>query len=45
VLTKSDLTDPADFLSQYAPLDVPCVVTSSHGADGDFAGLGSFATG
>lgn len=39
VLTKSDLTDPADFLSQYAPLDVPCVVTSSHGADGDFAGL------
>ncbi|MCI1262102.1 MAG: ribosome small subunit-dependent GTPase A [Tetrasphaera jenkinsii] len=40
VLTKSDLTDPADFLSQYAPLDVPCVVTSSHGADGDFAGLG-----
>ena len=24
--TKADLVDPADFLAQYAPLDVPCVV-------------------
>ena len=26
VLTKADLVDPADFLAQYAPLDVPYVV-------------------
>lgn len=26
-LTKADLTDPAEFLSTYAPLDVPYVVT------------------
>ncbi len=29
VLTKADLKDPGEFLSQYAPLDVPHVVTSS----------------
>jgi ribosome biogenesis GTPase len=29
VLTKADLTDPGEFLSSYAPLGVPHVVTSS----------------
>ncbi|HEY3534304.1 MAG TPA: ribosome small subunit-dependent GTPase A [Pedococcus sp.] len=38
VLTKADLKDPTDFLSSYAPLDVPHVVTST-GADGGFDGL------
>lgn len=28
VLTKADLTDPAEFLAAYAPLDVPWVVTT-----------------
>ena len=37
VLTKADLTDPSDFLANYAPLDVPHVVTST--ADGGFEGL------
>jgi ribosome biogenesis GTPase len=37
VLTKADLQDPADFLANYAPLEVPYVVTSSEG-DG-FDGL------
>ena len=37
VLTKADLADPAEFLGAYAPLEVPCVVTSSEG-DG-FDGL------
>jgi ribosome biogenesis GTPase / thiamine phosphate phosphatase len=30
VLTKADLTDPAPFLEQYAPLSVPHVVTARH---------------
>ncbi|WP_345207896.1 ribosome small subunit-dependent GTPase A [Fodinibacter luteus] len=36
VLTKADLTDPAPFLEQYAPLDVRHVVTArrEHGTDG-----------
>ena len=38
VLTKSDLQDPGPFLENYAPLDVPHVVTSS--VD-DFSGLES----
>jgi ribosome biogenesis GTPase len=29
VLTKADLADPSDFLANYAPLDVPHVVTST----------------
>jgi ribosome biogenesis GTPase len=37
VLTKADLVDPADFLANYAPLDVPHVVTAT-GAGG-FDGL------
>ena len=37
VLTKADLKDPAEFLGAYAPLEVPCVVTSTEG-DG-FDGL------
>jgi ribosome biogenesis GTPase / thiamine phosphate phosphatase len=37
VLTKADLTDPSDFLANYAPLDVPHVVTSTD--DGGFDGL------
>lgn len=37
VLTKADLQDPSDFLAHYAPLDVPYIVTSTHG-DG-FDGL------
>jgi len=37
VLTKADLTDPSDFLANYAPLDVPHVVTSTR--DGGFDGL------
>ena len=37
VLTKADLTDPSDFLANYAPLDVPHVVTST--GDGGFDGL------
>lgn len=35
VLTKSDLVDPSDFLGQYAPLEVPYVVTSDRGAQFD----------
>ncbi len=31
VLTKADLTDPSDFLENYAPLQVRHVVTSIHG--------------
>ncbi|WP_199847382.1 ribosome small subunit-dependent GTPase A [Janibacter massiliensis] len=40
VLTKADLTDPEPFLRDYAPLQVPHVVTST-GAKGDepFVGL------
>ncbi|MCA0179704.1 MAG: ribosome small subunit-dependent GTPase A [Actinobacteria bacterium] len=37
VLTKADLTDPAPFLANYAPLEVPYVVTSS--AAGEWVGL------
>jgi ribosome biogenesis GTPase len=37
VLTKADLADPADFLANYAPLEVPYVITSTEG-DG-FDGL------
>ena len=37
VLTKADLTDPSDFLANYAPLDVPHVVTST--GEGGFDGL------
>jgi len=37
VLTKADLTDPADFLANYAPLDVAHVVTSTK--EGGFDGL------
>ena len=37
VLTKADLTDPSDFLANYAPLDVPYVVTST--GEGGFVGL------
>ena len=37
VLTKADLTDASDFLANYAPLDVPHVVTST--GDGGFDGL------
>jgi ribosome biogenesis GTPase len=36
VLTKADLRDPAPFLANYAPLDVPHVVTATGDA---FAGL------
>ncbi|GAA1762025.1 ribosome small subunit-dependent GTPase A [Nostocoides vanveenii] len=35
VLTKSDLVDPSDFVGQYAPLEVPYVVTSDRGAQFD----------
>ncbi|GIL36246.1 ribosome small subunit-dependent GTPase A [Phycicoccus sp. DTK01] len=38
VLTKADLTDPAPFLEQYAPLSVPHVVTSRTPQD-DIEGL------
>ncbi len=41
VLTKADLKSPEDFLAQYAPLEVPVVVTSS--VD-DFAGLEQLMT-
>ena len=37
VLTKADLTDPAPFLDQYAPLSVPHVVTARR--DGSTDGL------
>jgi ribosome biogenesis GTPase len=37
VLTKADLADPSDFLANYAPLDVPHVVTSTD--EGGFDGL------
>ena len=37
VLTKADLRDPSDFLANYAPLEVPYIVTST-GGDG-FDGL------
>ncbi len=33
-LTKADLADPAPFLENYAPLEVPAVVTSTAGTDG-----------
>lgn len=35
VLTKADLTDPGPFLEQYAPLDVPHVITARHDATTD----------
>lgn len=35
VLTKADLAPAADFLASYAPLEVPCVVTSSLEVDED----------
>jgi ribosome biogenesis GTPase / thiamine phosphate phosphatase len=38
VLTKADLTDPAEFLGSYAPLDVPAVVTRRR-PDGTLTGL------
>ncbi|MGG5260034.1 ribosome small subunit-dependent GTPase A [Phycicoccus avicenniae] len=38
LLTKADLTDPAPFLAQYAPLSVPNVVTS-RGPGGTIEGL------
>ena len=43
VLTKADLADPADFLANYAGLDVPHVVTSRTTATGPAAvdGLGA----
>ena len=37
VLTKADLQEPGPFLANYAPLDVPYLVTSSQ--TGDFDGL------
>jgi ribosome biogenesis GTPase len=37
VLTKADLADPAPFLANYTPLDVPHVVTAT--GDDAFAGL------
>jgi len=33
-LTKADLADPEPFLENYAPLEVPAVVTATPGADG-----------
>ncbi len=46
VLTKADLTDPTPFLTTYAPLEVPHVVTSwggaSHQVAGAETGPGSF---
>ncbi|WP_404381341.1 ribosome small subunit-dependent GTPase A [Knoellia locipacati] len=33
-LTKADLADPAPFLENYAPLEVPAVVTATAGTDG-----------
>jgi ribosome biogenesis GTPase len=33
-LTKADLADPAPFLQNYAPLEVPAVVTATAGTDG-----------
>lgn len=39
VLTKSDLADPAPFLENYAPLNVPHVVTTSHDFSTDALGL------
>jgi ribosome biogenesis GTPase len=39
VLTKADLSEPADFVASYAPLDVPYVVTRAARACGDWAGL------
>lgn len=41
VLTKADLVDPAEFMVSYAPLEVPCIVTSSTtiGDDGEPLGL------
>jgi ribosome biogenesis GTPase len=40
-LTKADLTEPDEFLSSYAPLDVPYVVTRRAGAGaGDQSGRG-----
>lgn len=39
VLTKADLTDPEPFLRDYAPLQVPHVVTSTGGDDEPFVGL------
>ncbi|WP_295692172.1 ribosome small subunit-dependent GTPase A [Lapillicoccus sp.] len=38
VLTKSDLVDPQPFLTTYAPLEVPYVVTSWGGASHQVAG-------
>ncbi len=37
LLTKADLADPAEFVSRYAPLEVPHVVTAQ--ADGGLTGL------
>lgn len=39
-LTKADLADPAPFLENYAPLEVPAVVTATPGEDGT-DGLGA----
>jgi ribosome biogenesis GTPase / thiamine phosphate phosphatase len=40
LLTKADLSAPADFLASYAPLDVPFVVTrSARGPGAEWAGL------
>jgi ribosome biogenesis GTPase len=39
VLTKADLTGPEDFLANYAPLEVPYVVTSTSPDEGSAAGL------
>ena len=38
MLTKADLRDPAEFVTAYAPLDVPWVVTR-RAADGSLSGL------
>ncbi|WP_427384972.1 ribosome small subunit-dependent GTPase A [Janibacter sp. G56] len=40
VLTKADLVDPTAFIANYAPLDVPYVVTTNQGEEDDaFDGL------
>ncbi len=43
VLTKADLRDATDFLNDYAPLEVPHVVTSRTGEVVDPAGLAELA--
>ena len=45
VLTKSDLVDPRPFLTTYAPLEVPYVVTSWGGASHQVAGQATTVSG